>query len=143
MPSSASKTYSKSNLAMLLSPFEVQGYQDRAVGDALAWLRPGEGGGLWEVNPEAGFFGVVPGTGTETNPTAMATIGHATIFTNLAVTPDGVPWWEGKDKSPPAELLDWQGKRWDGTGQAAHPNSRFTVAPRQCPSISPRSDDPA
>jgi phosphoenolpyruvate carboxykinase (GTP) len=133
----------KTNLAMLVSPFEAQGYRVRTVGDDIAWLRPGEDGRLWAVNPEAGFFGVVPGTGPDTNPNAMATISHDTIFTNVAVTPDGVPWWEGKDKSPPADLLDWQGKTWDGSGKAAHPNSRFTVAARQCPSISPRWEDPS
>ncbi|HXB57294.1 MAG TPA: phosphoenolpyruvate carboxykinase (GTP) [Vicinamibacteria bacterium] len=132
----------KTNLAMLVSPFEAQGYRVRTVGDDIAWLRPGEDGRLWAVNPEAGFFGVVPGTGPDTNPNAMATITHDTIFTNVAVTPDGIPWWEGKDKSPPADLIDWQGKRWDGSGKAAHPNSRFTVAARQCPSISPRWEDP-
>jgi phosphoenolpyruvate carboxykinase (GTP) len=132
----------KTNLAMLVSPFEAQGYRVRTVGDDIAWLRPGEDGRLWAVNPEAGFFGVVPGTGPDTNPNAMATISHDTIFTNVAVTPDGIPWWEGKDKSPPADLLDWQGKIWDGDGKAAHPNSRFTVAARQCPSISPRWEDP-
>jgi phosphoenolpyruvate carboxykinase (GTP) len=132
----------KTNLAMLVSPFEAQGYHVRTVGDDIAWLRPGEDGRLWAVNPEAGFFGVVPGTGPDTNPSAMATISHDTIFTNVAVTPDGIPWWEGKDKSPPADLLDWQGKKWDGTGKAAHPNSRFTSAARQCPSISPRWEDP-
>jgi phosphoenolpyruvate carboxykinase (GTP) len=132
----------KTNLAMLVSPFEAQGYRVRTVGDDIAWLRPGEDGRLWAVNPEAGFFGVVPGTGPDTNPNAMATISHDTIFTNVAVSPDGIPWWEGKDKSPPADLLDWQGKQWDGNGKAAHPNSRFTVAARQCPSISPRWEDP-
>jgi phosphoenolpyruvate carboxykinase (GTP) len=132
----------KTNLAMLVSPFEDRGYRVRTVGDDIAWIRPGEDGRLWAVNPEAGFFGVVPGTGPDTNPNAMATIGHDTIFTNVAVSPDGVPWWEGKDKSPPAGLVDWQGRPWDGKGKAAHPNSRFTAAARQCPSISARWEDP-
>jgi phosphoenolpyruvate carboxykinase (GTP) len=94
------------------------------------------------VNPEAGFFGVVPGTGPDTNPHAMETIGHDTIFTNVAVTPDGIPWWEGKDRQPPANLLDWRGQPWDRTGKAAPPNSRFTASARQCPSMSPRWEDP-
>jgi phosphoenolpyruvate carboxykinase (GTP) len=132
----------KTNLAMLVSPLEHRGYKVRTVGDDIAWLRPGPDGRLWAVNPEAGFFGVVPGTGPETNPNAMATISHDTIFTNVAVTADGVPWWEGKTPKPPPDLLDWQGRPWDGKGKAAHPNSRFTAPARQCPSISPRWEDP-
>jgi phosphoenolpyruvate carboxykinase (GTP) len=132
----------KTNLAMMQSPFEHLGYKVRTIGDDIAWLRPGPDGRLWAVNPEAGFFGVVPGTGPDTNPAALATIRQNTIFTNVAVTPGGVPWWEGKDKNPPADLLDWQGKPWDRKGKAAHPNSRFTAPARQCPTMSPRWEDP-
>jgi phosphoenolpyruvate carboxykinase (GTP) len=132
----------KTNLAMMVSPLEAQGYRVRTVGDDIAWLRPGPDGRLWAVNPEAGFFGVVPGTGPDTNPAAMATISHDTIFTNVAVTPDGVPWWEGKTRTPPPALIDWQGRPWDGTGRAAHPNSRFTAPARQCPTMSSRWEDP-
>jgi phosphoenolpyruvate carboxykinase (GTP) len=132
----------KTNLAMLQSPFEAQGCRVRTIGDDIAWLRPGPDGRLWAVNPEAGFFGVVPGTGPDTNPMALETISHDTIFTNVAVTPDGIPWWEGKDKHPPADLIDWQGKPWDRSGKAAHPNSRFTAPARQCPTMSPKWEDP-
>ncbi|MEO8384359.1 MAG: phosphoenolpyruvate carboxykinase (GTP) [Betaproteobacteria bacterium] len=132
----------KTNLAMLVSPLEDQGYKVRTIGDDIAWLRPGPDGRLWAVNPEAGFFGVVPGTSYDTNPNAMKTITHDTIFTNVAVDGNGVPWWEGKDKNPPEGMIDWLGKPWDKKGKAAHPNSRFTVAASQCPSISPKFDDP-
>jgi len=132
----------KTNLAMLVSPFEAQGIKVRTVGDDIAWLRPGPDGRLWAVNPEAGFFGVVPGTSYDTNPAAMDTISHDTIFTNVAVTPDGIPWWEGKDKNPPADLIDWQGKPWDRKSKASHPNARFTAPASQCPTMSPRWQDP-
>jgi len=132
----------KTNLAMLVSPLESQGYKVRTVGDDIAWLRPGPDGRLWAVNPEAGFFGVVPGTGPDTNPTALETISHDTIFTNVAVTKGGEPWWEGKTKTPPADLVDWKGQPWTGEGKAAHPNSRFTAPARQCPTMSPRWEDP-
>ena len=129
---------------MLVSPLEAQGYKVRTVGDDIAWLRPGPDGRLWAVNPEAGFFGVVPGTGPETNPErAWPRSRRDTIFTNVAVTPRrrAVVGGQGQARRPP-DLLDWQGKPWDGTGKAAHPNSRFTVAARQCPSMSPRWEDP-
>src|SRR2546427_756843 len=132
----------KTNLAMMVSPFERVGYKVRTVGDDIAWLRPGADGRLWAVNPEAGFFGVAPGTGPDTNPNAMATISHDTIFTNVAVTPDGIPWWEGKEKSAPPGLIDWQGRPWDGKSKAAHTNARFTAAARQCPSRAARWEDP-
>ena len=132
----------KTNLAMLQSPPELAGVKVRTIGDDIAWLRPGPDGRLWAVNPEAGFFGVVPGTGPETNPSALEMISRNTIFTNVAVTGDGVPWWEGKDKNPPADLIDWQGKPWDRTGKAAHPNSRFSVPARQCPTMSSKWEDP-
>jgi phosphoenolpyruvate carboxykinase (GTP) len=132
----------KTNLAMLVSPLEHLGYRVRTVGDDIAWLRPGPDGRLWAVNPEAGFFGVAPGTNHITNPNAMETIRSNTIFTNVAVTADGRPWWEGRTDVPPRDLLNWQGQPWDGTGKAAHPNSRFTVPARQCPSMSARWEDP-
>ncbi|PWB82251.1 MAG: phosphoenolpyruvate carboxykinase (GTP) [Candidatus Methylomirabilota bacterium] len=133
----------KTNLAMLVPPADCAGYKVWTVGDDIAWMHVGEDGRLWAVNPEAGFFGVAPGTNAKTNPNMMAAIGHRTIFTNVAVTPDGEPWWEGKGQTPPDGLTDWRGNRWtSGEGPAAHPNSRFTTAARQCPSISPHWENP-
>ena len=134
----------KTNLAMLVPPKELPGWTATTVGDDIAWLRPGADGRLWAVNPEAGFFGVVPGTSHRTNPTASNMIQRNTIFTNVAVRPDGTPWWEGHDDPAPSEALDWQGRPWtpSGTEKAAHPNSRFTTPATQCASLSPEFDNP-
>src|SRR5262249_42173138 len=131
----------KTNLAMLISPLESEGYKVRTVGDDIAWMRIGEDGRLWAVNPEAGFFGVAPGTSMDTNPNALITAQSNSIYTNVAITPDGLPWWEGKEDMPPS-LVDWKGKPWTGEEPAAHPNARFTAPARQCPSISPHWEDP-
>jgi phosphoenolpyruvate carboxykinase (GTP) len=136
----------KTNLAMLVSPLAEQGYRVWTIGDDICWMRIGPDGRLWAVNPENGFFGVAPGTNEQTNPNAMATMARNSIFTNVALTPDGQPWWEGIDpasKTPPAGSRDWQGQPWQpGNGPAAHPNSRFTSPASQCPSISPHWRDP-
>jgi phosphoenolpyruvate carboxykinase (GTP) len=137
-PSASGKT----NLAMMVSALETEGYKVWTVGDDIAWLRIDEEGRLRAVNPEAGFFGVAPGTSISTNPVAMRTIERDTIFTNVAITPDGYPWWEGMGTPPPQGLLDWQGRSWNGSGPAAHPNSRFTAPARQCPIIDSDWENP-
>lgn len=134
----------KTNLAMLVSPLEEEGYKVRCIGDDIAWLRIGEDGRLWAVNPEYGFFGVVPGTSMKTNANALLSARSNSIYTNVAVSDDGIPWWEGKDKNPPENLTDWLGNRpWTKEKPAAHPNSRFTAPAKQCPVISPKWEDPA
>jgi phosphoenolpyruvate carboxykinase (GTP) len=134
----------KTNLAMVVPPPSMPGWKAWTVGDDIAWLRPGADGRLWAVNPEAGFFGVAPGTSRATNPTAFDMIQRDTIYTNVALRPDGTPWWEGHDDPPPAEALDWQGRPWTPASgeKAAHPNSRFTTPASRCASLSPEFESP-
>jgi phosphoenolpyruvate carboxykinase (GTP) len=138
MPSASGKT----NLAMVVS--QLPGYRVWTLGDDIAWIHVDKQGQLRAINPERGFFGVAPNTSPKTNPSAIAMVRSNTIFTNVATTPSGEPWWEGLTATPPAGLTDWQGKPWQpGAGPAAHPNSRFTVLASQCPSIAPNWEDPA
>jgi len=133
----------KTNLAMMVSALESQGYRVWTVGDDIAWMHIGPDGTLRAINPEAGFFGVAPGTNGETNPNVMTAIHHDTIFTNVAMTESREPWWEGIESAPPSGLTDWHGKKWSsGKTAAAHPNSRYTVPAEQSPSISSHWEDP-
>ena len=137
MPSASGKT----NLAMVVS--QLPGWRVWTVGDDIAWMHVDASGQLRAINPERGFFGVAPNTSPKTNPNATAMVRSNTIFTNVATTPTGEPWWEGLSPEPPAGLTDWQGQPWKPGTPAAHPNSRFTVSVQQCPSVSPNWEDPA
>ena len=133
----------KTNLAMMVSALESEGYRVWTIGDDISWMKIGEDGYLHAINPEAGFFGVAPGTGSKTNPNIMEALRKNTIFTNVAMTTDLEPWWEGMESAPPSGTINWKGEVWDTSkGPAAHPNSRYTVPAQQSRSISPKWEAP-
>jgi len=134
----------KTNFAMMIPPKRFAGWRVWTVGDDIAWMHVGPDGRLWAINPEAGYFGVAPGTNFKSNPNAMKTISRDTIFTNVALTPDGNVWWEGKDEDAPEELIDWKGRPWKkgSPEKAAHPNSRFTSPMKNNPVLSKHVNDP-